>query len=43
MRGIPHTGLEAFIQKFNPKSVFLIGSEGFSIEKFFKTPLDDLI
>lgn len=41
--GLGHSGLDAFIEKFNPKSVYLVGAEGFSLEKFLKTPLHELI
>lgn len=41
--GISHTGLDAFIEKFNPKSVFLVGKQGLPLEEFLKTPLNRLI
>lgn len=41
--GILHSGLDSFVKKFNPKSVFLVGAQGLSLEEFFKTPINHLI
>lgn len=41
--GISHSGLDTFVEKFNPQAIFLVGDEGFTVEEFLKTPLNQLI
>jgi predicted AAA+ superfamily ATPase len=38
---ISRTGIDAFITKFEPDRVILIGDQGISVEKFFLTPLSN--
>jgi predicted AAA+ superfamily ATPase len=38
---IIRTGIDAFITKFKPGRVILVGDQGISIEKFFLTPLSN--
>lgn len=41
--GLGHSGLDAFVKKFNPKAVYLVGNQGLSVEEFLKTPLHHFI
>ncbi len=37
------TGIDIFVNKFNPSRVLLIGDQGIPVEKFFSTPLSNFM
>jgi hypothetical protein len=41
-QSIDRSGIDVFVNKFQPSRVLLIGEGGISLEKFFKTPLEML-
>ena len=37
------SGMDSFVSSFKPSHVFLVGGDGLPLEKFFRTPITDLL